>query len=221
MANSIIHECAGSSDPRRKDPPWSIRCVSEVYTHHVAQRTALKKKQLGSCQVPDKRKRRLHRLRKYSLISPFLRESYQRWVVSDDRITRPHLSCLIRRRCKLDEDGEETAEGCDAGEQISRVTFFIKRFKKTRRRRHYQAFGSTSVTAANDELKLFVPCLCSLPEDEQAHVRHIPYYRRWCLSHPCFIFFTTPMSCHACQINGICRFGEIMTPSRSLTFVLI
>lgn len=146
------------------------------------------KKQLGSCQVPDKRKLRLHHSKKYSLISPFLRKSYQRCVVSDDRITQPHLSCLIRRRCKLDENGEETAEGYDAGEQISRVTFFIKRFKKTRRRHHYQVFGSTSVTAANDELKLFVPCLCFL---EQAHVSHIPYYQRSCLSHPCFILHHT------------------------------
>lgn len=219
MANSIIHECAGSSDPRCKEPPWSIRCVSEVYTHHVAQSAALKK-QLGSCQVPDKRKLRLHRSKKYSLLSPFLRESYQRCVVSDDRITRPHLSCLICRRCKLDKNGEETAEGCDAGEQISRVTFFIKRFKKTRRRPHYRAFGSTSVTAANDELKLFVPCLCSLPKMSR-HMSATFLITSDRVSCILVLFCTTPMSCHACRINGICRFGEIMTPSRSLTFVLI
>lgn len=151
------------------------------------------KKQLGSCQVPDKRKLRLHRSKKYSLISPFVWESYQRCVVSDDRITQPHLSCLIRRRCKLDKNGEETAEGCDAGERISRVTFFIKRFKKTRRRHHYQAFGSTSVTAANDELKLFVPCLCSLPKMSR-HMSATFLITGDRVSRILVLFCTTPMS---------------------------
>lgn len=42
-----------------------------------------------------------------------------------------------------------------------------------------------------------------------------------CVSYIPIFFPITPMSCHICQINGICRFGGITTLSRGVRFVLI
>lgn len=65
----------------------------------------------------------------------------------------------------------------------------------------------------NDVLKLFVYWLCSLP-----HVsRHMSATFRIigdCMSCTRASFSITPISCHTCQINGICRSGEVTTSSR-------
>lgn len=68
--------------------------------------------------------------------------------------------------------------------------------------------------------KLFVGCLCFQPPmSRQAAATFLIISD--CVSFICVLFYITFMSCHTCQINGVCRFGEIMAPSCGVRFVLI
>lgn len=68
--------------------------------------------------------------------------------------------------------------------------------------------------------QLCVHCLCSRPQMSR-HMSATFLVIGECVSRILALFYITPMSCHSCQINGICRFVEAMTLSCGVRFVLI
>lgn len=98
---------------------------------------------------------------------------------------------------------------------------FIKWFKKAWRCHHAQVLWSRSIIPLDDEPSyLFITFVLGLPHMS----RHMPATALiiwYCVSYILIFFYITPMSCHICHINGICRFGEVSTLSRGVRFVLI